>query len=466
MDKYKYLFKNLCFFVIGKFIPRTISFFMVPLYTNCLSTSEYGTADLLTNTVALIMPILTLQLQDAVLKFSIEKKHELKGILGTAVKIAAAGGMILILLCSFLSAAGVFNFDRLFYVFICVNYFIGSLSNIFSYFCRGIDKVKIIAIGGIITTAVAVSVNILCLLYLDMGLYGYMLANTLGNFSGTLFIFAAAKLYSYIEITLKKTDLEREMIKISIPMIFSALSWWVNSASDKYILTFISGVSTVGLYSVSNKIPTIISVFGDIISKTFSISAIKDLDYKDKDGFLGNCFSFISFFSVLAASILILLNVFISKILFAKEFYEAWKFVPPLLVSSVMMINSGTCESIFLAIGKTKIISMTAVAGAGINTVMNFVLIYLFGAYGAAASTAISFSVVFLIRYTVLKKYVDLKNNAIKDFVSYLLLLLQTVLAYYGMKYILIQAILTASISMLYIKDAKRMLKIRRCRDD
>ena len=39
-EKNIYLLKNLILFFLASFLPKTISFFLVPLYTNCLSTTE------------------------------------------------------------------------------------------------------------------------------------------------------------------------------------------------------------------------------------------------------------------------------------------------------------------------------------------------------------------------------------------------------------------------------------------
>ena len=44
--KYKYLSKNFILFGISSFGPKIIAFLMVPLYTNCLSTADYGIGDI------------------------------------------------------------------------------------------------------------------------------------------------------------------------------------------------------------------------------------------------------------------------------------------------------------------------------------------------------------------------------------------------------------------------------------
>ena len=67
LEKSKKLIQNVFLFFLASFIPKTISFFMVPLYTECLSTLEYGTIDLITTTVQLLLPILTLQVHTRIM---------------------------------------------------------------------------------------------------------------------------------------------------------------------------------------------------------------------------------------------------------------------------------------------------------------------------------------------------------------------------------------------------------------
>ena len=74
--KYGALIRDIFIFTISTFIPKAISFFLVPLYTNCLTTAEYGTVSLLSTTVSLMIPFLTLGINDSVLRFTIENKED------------------------------------------------------------------------------------------------------------------------------------------------------------------------------------------------------------------------------------------------------------------------------------------------------------------------------------------------------------------------------------------------------
>ena len=57
MSREKDLVKNTFIVAIGKLCTQFISFFLLPLYTYILTTSEYGTVDLITTYVNLLTPI-------------------------------------------------------------------------------------------------------------------------------------------------------------------------------------------------------------------------------------------------------------------------------------------------------------------------------------------------------------------------------------------------------------------------
>ena len=79
--KYKYLGKNTLIFTISSFGTKFLSFFLVPLYTNVLTTKEYGIIDIINTSGILMTYIFTLNISDAVLRFAIEQKNEHEKIL-------------------------------------------------------------------------------------------------------------------------------------------------------------------------------------------------------------------------------------------------------------------------------------------------------------------------------------------------------------------------------------------------
>ena len=458
-EKGKSLLRNIALFFLASFIPKTISFFMVPLYTQCLSTGEYGIIDLLISTAQLLLPILTVQVQDAVLRFSMEKNNQPAQVFSIGLKIVLCGFVILIVGTGVLHGCGILQLNGTYIAYFLLYYLLGALHNIFTYFLRAMDQVKHITIATVLNSIVTVGSNLLFLLVFRWGVKGYLLANTLGHFLSLLFLWLAARLGRYVTFQKPAQGLTKQIILFSIPMVISALSWWINNSLDKYILTWFCGVSASGLLAVAYKIPTIISTFGMTVSKAFSVSVIQEFDPEDRDGFLGQSYGAISFLMVLCASGLIVLNIPISRLLFSSDFFAAWQLVPPLLVSATMNHMSLSCEHICIALNRTNVISLTAMLAALVNTILNFCLIPTLGAYGAALATAIGFFAVWLIRYLWVIRHIDLKNSRKKEPASYGLLLCQMTLAYWGNDFLTVQFVCFAVIMLMYHREMVAILK-------
>lgn len=452
------LIKNIILFFVANFMPKAITFFMVPLYTYCLSTEEYGTVDLLITSIQLLLPFLTIQVQDAMLRFSLDENNKKSDVFTVGLRIVLIGGLLLFFACIIGTIFDLIKLNLVYIALFFVMYLLSAFRSISSYFCRGIDKIGVLTVSNVLLTLVTVLCNLLFLLGFKWGILGYLLSLCIGNLVCAIILFFGARLYKYLKLSVSDRNLIKKIIIFSIPMIFSAISWWVNTSMDKYILGYFCGTSAVGLLAVAYKIPSVLSLFGTTVANGYSISAIKDFDKNDTDGFLGNSYSMINMFFVLICSILMFANVYLSKILFSKDFFIAWKYVPPLLISALMSQLSLTCEQYYIAIKKTSIISLTAIVGAFVNTGLNIVLIPICEAYGAAIATAFSFFVVWIIRYIVLSKYIKLKHNFLIECFSYILLIIQLVLAYSGNRFIGYQILIALIIILLYVKQIKKIL--------
>lgn len=212
----------------------------------------------------------------------------------------------------------------------------------------------------------------------------------------------------------------------------NALAWWLNNASDRYILTFFCGTAINGIYAVSYKIPTILSTIQTIFYNAWSISAITEFDKDDRDGFIGNIYTIYSGISFIACSVIIMCNIFLARILYAKDFFDAWKFVPVLLTGTVFNGIALFEGCIFTAVKKTREVSNTTLVGAAINTVLNLLLIPFIGALGAAIATMVGYAIIWIVRTKRMLKIVAIKVNWSKQLTMMIALIVQSIVASSG----------------------------------
>ncbi len=426
----KYLAKNIGLLTISQFGTKMLGFFLIPLYTNVLSTSEYGTYDLFNSTISLMIPILTLNICDSTLRFSIDEQNDKKDIY--SISLFRFNISILIVMLAII-INWIFNFFPIVndFSFLFFLMFVGtSFNSIMTYFARGIDCVKEVAISGAISSALILLLNILFLVPLHMGLLGYFLANISGIFGQSLYLFLAVKGWRYVKLSKLNPKMHKEMVAYSQPMIVNNISWWVNNVSDRYVVTWLCGIAANGIYSVSYKIPSILTIVQSIFNQAWTLSAIRDFDPNDENGFFTGMYNSYNVCMTIICSMLIVASRIIAKFLYAKDFFIAWKYVPFLLISVVFGALSGYIGGIFGAVKDTKIFAQSTFASAIVNIVLNIILVSKIGVVGAAISTAISYLVTWIIRIVSVRKYIKLKLNLFKDCISYLILVIQSIILY------------------------------------
>lgn len=439
-EKYKYLSKNIFLFSISGFVPRILSFLMVPFYTSILTPEDYGIADLISTTVMLLVPIFTLDMQDAVLRYSLDKEYDNGDVISVAVKTLLIGGLAvtigavgsIFLKIPWLKAEYVF--------FVVVTYFAQAAGNILNMFCRGLNEVKAITVSSIVSTIITIPANIVFLAFLKWGVTGYLLANVLGQLVADLYLASKAKLNRYFRWQLPD-GIKHEMMGYSIPLIFNVIAWWINSVSDRYILSWFSGVAVSGIFAVALKIPSILSVFQGVFYQAWSISAIKDFDRDDKDGFITRTYTMTAGATAIICSCIMFFNMPLSCFLYAKTFFQAWKYVPVLLMAFFFNAMALFVGAIFTAVKDTKNISYSTFAGAVVNIIATIVLTYFYSAFGAALAMLLGYFTVYVYRSLKISQHIHMRVSWKRELTAYTLLVIQMIAASYGWKGMVLQIV-------------------------
>lgn len=463
MEKYKYLFKNIGLLTFSNFSVKLLTFFMVPLYTNVLSTEEYGLYDLCNATISILIPILTFNILEAVLRYSMDKEYDRSAIftIGIANVLFGALGIICFLIINHFFKI-IKTIDE-YAIYFFLMFIAQSLAGVINSFARGADKILDLSIGSIISAVVTILTNIIFLLVIRIGLPGYFLSSILGYFAQIIYISFKLKAGSYLKFNRNLRSVEKNMHKYSIPMIANSIGWWINSVSDRYVIVYFCGISSNGIYAIASKIPAILNILQTVFNQAWALSSVKDFDPEDKSGFFSTMYNSYNGLMIICCSFLITFDRLIAHFLYSKQFFQAWRYVPFLLIAIVFGAASGYLGGIFSAVKDSKMYAKSTVFGSVVNIVLNIVLVPEIGVIGAAASTAISYWSVYMIRLKQIKKYIDLKIYLKRDYISYLILIIQTFLLliyqFDNIYFYLCQLLFTIINICLYIKEAKVVLR-------
>lgn len=396
--KYNYLIKNMGLLTLSNFSSKILVFLLVPLYTSILSTEEYGTYDLAVSTAALCFPIFTLNIVDAVTRFLLEKDSNKKDIAVIGIKYVLLSCVLFFTLVTCIGKISIFNPLKGLEMYLYLYYCSYIANQFFIQFSKGIEKVADMAIAGVLSTVTMIVTNVLFLIIFKCGLKGFFIANILSQFVAVVYFFIRLQFWTYLVQWKTNKNLAKEMLIYCIPLMATTIGWWINSTLDKYVVSFIMGVAANGVLSVSYKIPSIINTLQGIFTQAWQISAVKEYGEENTAVFYGNTFNVINMLMSVSCSVLIMFTKPLASILFAKDFYLAWNYVPLLLVSSVLNCASGLLGPILSAKKNSKAMMWSAIIGSGVNAILNIILVIIWGIQGATIATAVCSYVIYWVR--------------------------------------------------------------------
>lgn len=430
MTKGKELAKNTAIIVIGKVCTQFISFFLIPLYTSYLQTNDYGTVDLINTYISLLIPIVTLQLEQAVFRFLIDVRDDevRKNKIITGV-IKSLFLHFIVYMVLYLIVSRFINIDYKY--FLITNVFVCLFSSVLLQIARGIGKTKIYTFGSMITGVTQVILNVLLIAVLKTNAGGILISNLIANVICCVFLMWKLKIGKYFKISQKvDKNIIKEMYKYSLPMIPNSISWWVVNVSDRTIISAMLGLTYNGIYSISNKFSNIYILIYNLFNLSWTETVSLHIDEEDSLDFLKKTIN--KMFNVFASACILIIAVLplVFDMFVKGEYKTAYNYMPILLIASLCNVVVGLYSAIYVAKKETKELAKTSVIAAIINIVVNIALIKFIGLYAAAVSTLVSYLVMMVTRYIDVKKYVNIKLQC-KSIIVVIIGIICSLLAYY-----------------------------------
>lgn len=421
MQRKKYLIKNTLLFSLNSIGTKLIVFFLVPLYTKAFTTAEYGIIDLVTTIATLLVPIITLNIGEAVMRFSLDEDANQNEIMSVGVFFIAFSfvlGFSVIGVISYFPAIIVDK--KLIYVY-CVAQ---GVYQTLSCNLRGQEKLLNYAVGNVLNTFAAAAFNIVFLIVLKIGINGYFYAYICAYLIASIYCFIIGDVAGTIKRYHLNRRLLKNMVKYSIVLVPNSLMWWIMNSSDHIMVTAMLGTAANGVYAISYKIPSILSALSTVFNQAWSYSAIHENKSADREEFNNNMYDNMVRFLVIATIFIMCITKPFLKIYVQSEYYSAWKYIPYLMVGS-FFLTLGTFLSTFYTVNKdSKGFLFSGTAGAIVNIILNWLLIPEFAIHGAAFATCVSYIIVFLYRVKDTRKYMVVHVFKPIYIIEYILLIL------------------------------------------
>ncbi len=396
MNKYQTLAANTILMSIGTFGSKLLVFLMVRFYTGCLTPAEYGTADLITQTANLLIPLVSLDITDGVFRFAADRRSGRADVFSVGLRTIVLGSAGMLLAIALLQRIPEIRA----YGFLLASFVIASCCHaLCAHFVRAKGNTALFAAQGLFNTALFIGFNVLFLAIFQWGIRGYVLSTTAANLVTTALLILKEQLWRYARPIPART-LRRQMLRYCIPLIPAAIFWWIMGVSDRYMVKFFLGSEANGIYAVAYKIPTILTILTTVFMDAWQLSAISEASGSRMAHlrFYGRIWDAFASMVFLGAGGIIALSPLLIRILADETYYSAWQYIPMLTLSMAAAAFSNFMGSVYVVTKKSAASFWTSLAGSAANIALNLRLIPLMGIQGAAAATFASCLVVFLIR--------------------------------------------------------------------
>ena len=342
MNRKKELLKNTMIITIGKVCTQLITFFLLPLYTNFLTTIEYGKIDLILTYVSLLAPLISLQLEYAVFRFLIDVRNHEEG-----QKKYISNSIILLIIMMLIVNLGIIIvslFHKYNYLYISMVLIdVTMLSNLLLQIARGVGNNTAYSVGSLIAGVTTIIGNIIFLVVIKTSIEGIIYSQIIANILCIIYLSIRLKIWKYFNIKVGNKNVIKELLKYSMPMIPNSICWWIINVSDRTIISYMINMAANGIYSVSSKFPSAITSIYNIFNLSWTESVALHINDADGSNFFSETINEIIKFFLCVCLICISIIPLVFNIIIGSEYREAYKYIPILIVGAffnVIMLNS------------------------------------------------------------------------------------------------------------------------------
>ena len=250
---------------------------------------------------------------------------------------------------------------------------------------RGYAIVSVLGGVGSIAFSVALVVGA------HLGVLGVLVGGSIGNVLAlVLGLFRARSVYGVVF----RTDRLRQMLRFSLPLVPSGIAVFVTLYIDRIAISRLMTTADVGLFGIGYRLASVSSLL--ILGFQAAITPIVYTRYREPDAptQLAGLFRAFAAVALLLSLTLAMFADEIIRALTTPSFYGGSVVVPilapALLLSGMYVLAPGLAIS-----RRTGSIALISIGGAGLNTVLNLLLIPGLGIQGAALATLLGAAAMF-----------------------------------------------------------------------
>lgn len=410
----KRLAKHGGIYMIGNILNRVGAFILLPLYTNYLTTAQYGGLELFYSVSAIISVLVSAGLSHATLRFyfEYEKKEDRDSVIITNFVLALVLAVVGVTLVSFFSEnLLLMMFENteyktaLYFLFTIIVLEISS-EVLLSYLRAKEYSLKYVGLS-IVKLFTQVTFSIYFVAVLSEDVEGILRANLISQIVGWLFLLGIVVKECKLRLAIDKLY---PILRYSIPFVLSMIVGTIAVTADKFILKSFASLEAVGLYALGVKFALILQI---LISEpfyrsygSFRFSIMEQDNAADIQAIVTKYMVTVGLFVGLGLS---LYTPEVLQIMSPKEFWIASTVVPILALAIIMENMNYTFQTGILYKKNTRYIFYLSLLDATSIIILNLILVPVIGMYGSALAMLIGSVIYATATNLVSQKYFRVK---------------------------------------------------------
>ena len=255
-------------------------------------------------------------------------------------------------------------------------------------------------------TALTAGLNILFLVVLHWGVFGYLLAYVVAMSLTAVYSAFAGGVFGRLRHLSFDWALFTQMAKYSVVLIPNTFMWWIINSSDRVVVAAMLGTAANGLLAVAYKLPSIVTVVSTTFTQAWSYSAIREEESEDRDAFTSKVFNQLVLASGLLTAVLLALIEPVTRIYVSAEYASVWQYSTWLLLGNYFLTLANFLGASYTVHKDSMGYLLSGTLGAVLNLAIMLPLVPVVGVFGSVAATCTSYFAVFAFRMVNTRKYV------------------------------------------------------------
>lgn len=418
-------------FLVGSVLSKSITFFMLPLYTSYIDPSDYGYYDLSITYITLLAGFLFFDVWTSVMRYMYDRQtedekyeviHSGWSIFGFSTLIYCIIGLILIVLTDIRYAPYIFLYGLMM-----------NFVNMYSFIVRGLGKNADFAISGIIATLVTIVVNLVLILAFHWDFVSLYIAGISGFFLQVIYLEIRIHTWKHLKHHHFNRSLSAAMFRYSLPLCLNTVAYWLLNSFNRVVINYIYGDQMNGFFAVGSKFGIIISLVTTCFTYAWQDLSFSHTSENGNDGsfYTKACNTYMKFLGA-GAAVLIPASYIVFPFFIDKSYAQAKNTVPLFLLVGLISALSTFIGNIFYAIKNTRIIFISMVVSCLVNVALCYPLIKYMGMNGANLSVFVSFALNIILRNWILHKEVAFRLDLKLVFLLFIWIGLSILVYQYG----------------------------------